>query len=239
METEVTRQMWAMLKAVQPTLPTDRSDTGVSPTLSHPVQKVLWYEAVLFANLLSVEMGLNPCYYTDSSKTTIIDDSNYDNNDTIYCNFGANGYRLPSEGEWEYFTRAGTTGPFSIEESNYAVGNCGSTSTSGMYPNLETVATFSANSGSKTTAAGSKNASPWGLKDVHGNVNEWCWDWYSSSYPSGNTSDYTGASLGSIRVLRGGSWSYYAGYCRSAYRNYYTPGSRYSHIGFRLLRTSP
>ena len=240
METEVTRQMWAALKTAQPTLPADPSDQTISPGMNHPVQQVTWYEAVLFANLLSVEMGLTRCYYTHWTKTTAINASNYDNNDTMFCDLDANGYRLPTEGEWEYFTRAGTTGPFSIDEPNYTSGNCGSGNcTSGQLPNLESVAMFCGNYTGKTSSVGQKDANPWGLKDVHGNVQEWCWDWYSSSYPLGPATDYIGPTSGSNRVLRGGSWFDFALRCRSAGRDNLTPWFRSGGAGFRLVRTHP
>jgi len=181
---------------------------------------------------------LTPCYYKDSTFTTELNATNYTTG-SFYCDFDENGHRLPTEGEWEYCTRAGTTGPFSMEETNYTDDNCYLASTSGMFPNLETVANFWANSGEKTTAAGSKNSNPWGLKDVHGNVLEWCWDWYSSSYPSGSATDYAGSTSGSSRVKRGGSWYDYVRHCRSASRNFNSPDFRSDHIGFRLLRTYP
>ncbi len=231
METEVTQGMWSALRAVQPTLP---SVTFNFSGATLPAESLTWYEAVLFANLLSVQQGLTRCYYTDSGKTTPIDATNYTAGN-YYCDFAANGYRLPADGEWEYFTRAGTTGAFSVTESNYAAGNCNSC-TAGLMPALESVAWFCANSSSTTHAVGTKTANPWNLKDVHGNVWEWCWDWYAS-YPAGQATDYTGLSVGSLRVIRGGTWAYYPMYCRSASRLGSGPGLIYNDVGFRLLIT--
>jgi len=243
METEVTRQMWADLKAAKSSLPDDPTDTNYGSGMTNPVQNNTWYEAVLFANLLSVQQGFTQCYYTDDTMTTPIDVSNYDNNDTIYCHFIANGYRLPTEGEWEYFCRAGTTGIFSVDEPNYNSGNCDSGScTSGTLSDLESVAWFCANrydpAGNDTTKpVGLKEANSWGLRDVHGNVYEWCWDRYSSSYPSGSETDYDGPEGGTYyRVLRGGNWLWYARFCRSASRYSDLPGVRDHILGFRLVR---
>jgi Leucine-rich repeat (LRR) protein len=236
METEVTRQMWADLKAVQPTLPDDPSNLTFSFYLNQPTQYVSWYEAILFANLLSLQNELTPCYYTNSSKTTLIDSTNYSNNDTIFCDFSANGYRLPTEGEWEYFTRAGTTTPFWIDEPNFN-SNTLYTCTQGDLAALETATVFCANSGNMTSSSGSKLGNPWNLFDVHGNVSELCWDQFISPYPTGTVTDYTGPSSGSGRVLRGGSFIQDALRCRSAYRTGASPGNPNFYYGFRLVRT--
>gem|GEM_PF-3189452 len=235
METEITRQMWADLKAVQPTLPADPSHTPSSPTMAHPVQLNTWYESVLFANLLSVQNGYTRCYYTDSGFTTPIDSSNYTVG-PFYCDFDSDGYRLASEGEWEYFTRAGTTDPFSCEETNYTTGNCG-TCTAGTHPTLEQYCVYCANDPGMCAVAGSKLSNPWNLKDVHGNVMEWCWDRWASTYPGSDETDYTGPDTGSDRVIRDGSWDIGALLCRSAGRGYLTPGFRFFPLGFRLARS--
>jgi len=243
METEVMRQMWVDLQAVQPSLPDDPTNTQYGSGMNNPVQWNTWYEAVLFANLLSVEQGLTQCYYTDDTMATSIDATNYDGNDTIYCDFSANGYRLPTEGEWEYFCRAGTTGPFWVNEPNYNADNCEEDiTTPGTWPNLEAVAWFRANrydpAGNDTSKpVGLKEANPWGLRDIHGNVSERCWDWMSS-YPIGSATDYDGPSSGATkRVNRGGKWIEYTSCCRSASRGDHLPSNTYFYIGFRLVRT--
>ncbi|MBN2383045.1 SUMF1/EgtB/PvdO family nonheme iron enzyme [bacterium] len=234
METEVTRQMWADLLAVQPSLPADPTNTSYGSGMSNPVNNPTWYETVLFANLLSLQNGLTQCYYKDAGFTDPVMSSNYTSG-TFYCNFGANGYRLLSEGEWEYAARAGTTTPFSCNETNYTTGNCDSC-TEGTHPVLEQYAVYCANDTGESEWVGSKLANPWNLSDMHGNVWEWCWDWYNATYP-GDTTDYTGPGSGSYRVERGGSWFGIARNSRSANRNYYSPGFRYYYFGFRLARS--
>jgi len=241
MATEVTRRMWADLLAVQPTLPVDPTNTSWGAGVNNPVQNNTWYEAVLFANLLSVERGLVRCYYTDAGFTTPIDAANYTTG-PFYCNWDANGYRLPSEGEWEYCCRAGTATPFWIAEPDFTSGDCSSyPTTPGTWPQLESAAWLCANTydpaGDFTSKpVGLKTPNPWGLYDTHGNVWERCWDWYGG-YPSGSATDHLGASPDLFRVIRGGYWSDTAGYCRSACRGNTSPDSRNIGIGFRLVRT--
>ena len=234
METEVTRQMWADLFDIQPDLPVDPTDTNFGSGMTNPVQNNTWYEAVLYANLLSLSNGYTRCYYTDAGFTTPIDASNYTTG-PFYCDFDADGYRLATEGEWEYLCRAGTTEAFSCNETNYNGSNCYSC-TSGTHPTLEQYCVYCANDPGTTAVVGSKLANPWNLKDVHGNVYEWCWDWYGT-YPSGPETDYEGAGSGSHRVIRGGGWGYYARYCRSAIRDHDSPGTIGYVLGVRLVRT--
>lgn len=235
METSVTRQMWADLLAVQPTLPADPTGAWVPAQAEYPVKWVSWHQAVLFANLLSLEQGLTRCYYTDSSKLTPIDATNYAGNDTLYCDFTATGFRLPTEGEREYFCRAKTTTPFWKYESFYNISTCSSCVTE--LPMLVWAAWYCYNSGNVTQEVAGKQPNPWGLYDVHGNVWEWCWDWASDTYPTGAQTDYRGAASGSARVLRGGACDQPPLACRSAYRNWRAPNSPLEFYGFRLVRT--
>ena len=139
--------------------------------------------------------------------------------------------RLPTEAEWEYACRAGTQTVFHDGDSLDA-----------------TMANFDGNypygSGRKgeyrdeTVAVGSFKPNAWGLHDMHGNVWEWCADWYGE-YPAGLAVDPSGPPSGEDRVLRGGSWGNLARYCRSAYRDGYDPGDRGGFLGFRLARDAP
>ena len=128
-------------------------------------------------------------------------------------------YRLPTEAEWEYAARAGTTGDYA--------------------GNLDEMGWYGANSGNETHPVGEKKPNAWGLYDMQGNVFEWVQDWYDSEYygsrPNPDT-DPTGPASGSLRVVRGGTWSYPAQYCRSAYRFRDRPGYRFNALGFRFLR---
>lgn len=233
METEITRQMWANLKAVQPTLPDDPTDTWYGGGTNNPVNRPTWYEAVLFANLLSVQNGLTRCFYTDAIFATPIDTTNYTTG-PFYCNFAATGFRLLTEGEWEYAARAWTTTPFSCNETNYTSGTCESC-TAGTHLTLEQYAAYCANNTETSSKpVGSMLANPWDQRDMHGNVFEWCWDRYGAIYP-GDTTDYTGPGSGSYRVFRGGYWGNTAPFCRSAARGNGAPGARGVMIGFRLV----
>ena len=130
-------------------------------------------------------------------------------------------YRLPTEAEWEYACRAGTTTRFSY-------GNDPDYSQLGEY------AWYSNNSSKTTHPVGQKKPNGWGLYDMHGNVWEWCLDWHGD-YPGGSTADPQGPTVGTSCVRRGGRWGSPARYCRSATRDYSQPNFRHSGVGFRIV----
>ena len=183
-----------------------------------PVEQVSWFDAIEYCNRRSQREGLTPAYTISGFGINLI----------VTWNRNANGYRLPTEAEWEYACRAGTTTPFSTgnnittDEANY----------NGYYPyNNNIRGEYRA----RTTPAGSFPANDWGLYDMHGNVWEWCWDWYGA-YPSGTQTDPDGPVSGDNRVMRGGSFMLSAYDARSANRENYTPSRRFFTIGFRVAR---
>ena len=236
METEITRQMWWDLQMVQPDLVDDPTAELYGDGANNPVQNVTWYEAVLFANILSINNGFTRAYYADAGFTVPIDATNY-HSGAVFCDFSADGYRLPTEGEWEHLCRAGTDTPFSCEELSYTDLTCGSPyCVPGEFPLLEQYCIFCANTLEESSQpVASKMPNPWNLNDVHGNVWEWCWDYYLE-YPEGPVTDYAGPNSGLYKVFRGGGWYSSAQSCRSAFRSFYDAGSRYHILGFRLIR---
>jgi len=172
---------------------------------SLPVESVSWFEAVEYANRRSKKEGLTPAYSESGGSVT--------------WNRGANGYRLPTEAEWEYAARGGKM------SRNYEYSGSN---------NAGEVAWYCDNSGSKTHAVGQKEANELGLHDMSGNVWEWCWDWYGA-YPSKAETDPVGAPSGSARVARGGGWGSNAGIVRCADRSRSDPSGRNKNVGFRLV----
>jgi formylglycine-generating enzyme required for sulfatase activity len=159
---------------------------------------------VEYCNRLSQREGLTSAYQLSGTNVT--------------CNWNANGYRLPTEAEWEYACRAGTT-------TAYNTGNTISTNT-GWYGD---------NSNYTMHPVGQKPANAWGLYDMHGNVDEWCWDWYDS-YSSGAQTNPRGPTSGSYRVGRGGCWAAGGQSLRSASRGTFNPSFKDGAMGFRLVR---
>ncbi len=197
-------------------------NTGFSQDDSHPVVNVSWNDAVAFCNWLSREEGL-PEFYEFGGKVE---------------NQGGRGYRLPTEAEWEYACRAGTTTRYTSgddPEGLVRIGNTWDSSTKEAFPAFVNQLT-SSDRYPFTSPVGRFRSNSFGLLDMHGNAFEWCQDWYSADYyQTSPVVDPPGPESGSSRVLRGGSWRNYATYCRSAYRYYDDPTDRYGHIGFRVV----
>ena len=181
-----------------------------------PINYVQWYEAIAFCNKLSIKDGFDTCY-----------SGNYDK---IVCNWNANGYRLPTEAEWEYACKAGSTTDF-------------------YFGNLRIDTTYSLDStiykyawlrwvGHELKApqeVGQKLPNSFGLYDMCGNVREWCWDRFGNYDPESEL-DPKGTGTDSLRVRRGGGWDYGSEFARSSFRNAYYPYVRSPSVGFRIVR---
>ncbi len=192
-----------------------------------PVENVSWLDAVAYCNARSGQEGLAPAYVVDGQN--------------VSWERSADGYRLPTEAEWEYACRAGTTTPFymkdspSAEEANYY----------GHYPYMIEENYFSQGNlevkpgeyRQTTVEVGSFSANPFGLYDMHGNVGEWTWDIYGE-YPDGEQTNPVGADSGTRRVYRGGGWNDFAKNMRSAYRATMDQDKGSFNIGIRLVRNA-
>ena len=173
---------------------------------SQPVEMVSWFNAVDYCNRRSIAEGLTPAYTINGNNVT--------------WNREANGYRLPTEAEWEYACRAGTDTPFYTGDSPVDAGWYRATALNrSPYP------------------VGQKLPNAFGLYDMHGNVWEWCWDWYGD-YTEEEKFNPIGPATGPGRVYRGGNWDNDAAQIRSAYRFRQGPQFRSFFVGFRVARNA-
>jgi formylglycine-generating enzyme required for sulfatase activity len=189
--------------------------TGTNPSNFRggnlPVERIRWNDAARYCNLRSEKEGLTPCY----------------NPTTWECDFSANGYRLPTEAEWEYACRAGSTGDYHFEDGPRK---------------LATYAWFRTNSDETTHPVGTRKPNAFGLFDMYGNVLEWCNDFYAPELKGGTNP--TGPTSGAKRVLRGGSWQDRPKKITNALRVSDDPATAdicqgYDTYGFRCVRRAP
>ncbi|HUY34879.1 MAG TPA: bifunctional serine/threonine-protein kinase/formylglycine-generating enzyme family protein [Pirellulales bacterium] len=173
-------------------------------TREYPVETVSWFDAIDFCNKLSEKEQRKPYYVRDGEVVKVL---------------GGTGYRLPTEAEWEYACRAGTTTRWSFGDNE---------------TNFAQHAWFNSNSSGRTHQVEGLPSNPFGLYDLYGNAWEWCWDWHGE-YAAGAVSDPTGPAAGSARVVRGGAFYSSASYCRCAARFAAPPMDRDLNLGFRVL----
>ena len=238
---EVTQAQYKRITGHNPSyfIPTQtKYSSGYPNTDDHPVEQVNWYEAVEFCNILSRQQGLTPVYTIDKNT---IDPNNRNSNDELRWlvtpDWGANGYRLPTEAEWEYACRAGTTGMFYWGNS-YDEEQIGKFAWFYRNTDPDLWTNPHAEKGGPQRV-GMKTPNAFGLYDMSGNVWEWCWDWHGN-YSTEPQTDPKGSDFGTLRLLRGSPWCAKCGHClRSASRIVAIPTRLDNSGGFRVCRPRP
>jgi formylglycine-generating enzyme len=209
-----------------------------------PVESVSWADSILFCNKMSLLTGLKPVYsYPKELLDACANQSEtYDDRVDSLCkkvtiNWQADGYRLPTEAEWECVAKAASATIYSGSNNIDEVAWYGYRKWS--VESNKWINEGKGNSNKRTHPVGKKKTNPWGFYDLSGNVYEWCNDWYASNYNNRKKQDSHGPSQGKGMVVRGGSWYYAPCFSRVTERGWRRPSTRLNRIGFRILRTVP
>ncbi|MDP8256805.1 MAG: formylglycine-generating enzyme family protein [Candidatus Alcyoniella australis] len=240
MQQEVTQEQFEAFLGFNPSFYPEFGTDG----LTLPVEQVSWYDALAYANKTSEAYGLPVCY----NLSNIVCDDEAAGDSLSYCSaqggiwsadvalngtdlvYGCQGFRLPTEAEWEYAVRAETTTPFSS-------GELLNPACTPLDYNLDRVAWYCGNSNDKTHSVGLREPNPWNLFDVYGNVMEWTNDWYADD-PGDQLVDPAGPAEGYFKVARGGAARFSSPvFCRSAFRTGHSVDYQGRRVGFRLARS--
>ncbi len=212
----------------------DYSGCDAASCSDHPAESMSWHEAAAFTNSVSSRTGRSECYHCTGSGTSI----SCNLSGSFASPYDCDGFRLPTEAEWEHSARAGTTTAFSNGGYLYDGDehNCGGNLLLDNGSYLDDIAVYCGNDADHPEEVGTKEPNPWGLYDVHGNVWEWCHDGYASY--DGDVSDPWGDASSSERVGRGGSLKNTAANVRAAVRGRYDPSSQSDILGLRIARST-